>query len=370
MTPGTLPAPTSLHGVRRIWGIRTLANDRFIVAAVAVVSALLVLGDLTAPDWLGFHLRNYAWALERSLTGQPIYLVPLPHAPAAFPIYYTPPPYAALLGGQLAAYPVAWSLLNLGAVAAALALVVRTLPAAVRERLGPAGGGLLALLATVGFAPAITVAALGDQMGIVSLGIAFAWWAERLDRPIPGGLGLGLAAALKLFPGLALVRTLARGEVRALLGAAAVGALLVVASLPFMGASIYGDFLSASFRRIEEVAGRGFNLAPSGLFPSPWSYALLLGGAALIAWSARRDPPRVSFARATVVAVAAWPVAWLQYACVALVAMAATLGPRTWRWYAFAFVLFGIANPITFALASAIIAWAAGRAEPEDAGAS
>jgi hypothetical protein len=83
---------------------------------------------------------------------------------------------------------------------------------------------------------------------------------------------------------------------------------------------------------------------------------ILLAGVALIAWSAKRDEPVVSFARAILVTLVVWPVSWYQYASIALVAAAATLDRRTWRWLALSLFLFSIPNPLTW-IAGGMVGW-------------
>jgi hypothetical protein len=79
-------------------------------------------------------------------------------------------------------------------------------------------------------------------------------------------------------------------------------------------------------------------------------------GVVLIVWSARRDEPAVSFARAIIVSLVAWPVAWYQYASVLLVAAGATADRRSWRWLALSLFLFATGHPVTW-IAGAAVGW-------------
>ena len=104
----------------RMWGVRALRNDRFTAAVFGLLALLSAAWSLPSPEWISVELRNYAWALDRLITGQHIYLVPLPDNPLNPGAHYTPPPFTPLLGGQFADSPILWGVINLCAMAAGI----------------------------------------------------------------------------------------------------------------------------------------------------------------------------------------------------------------------------------------------------------
>jgi hypothetical protein len=139
---------------------------------------------------------------------------------------------------------------------------------------------------------------------------------------------------------------------------AAVTTMVVVGSSALLfGPQRYVNFLVNLVNRAQPAFEQEFNVAPVAMFDSiPVTAVVLLAGVLLIARSARRDEPAVSFARAIIVSLVVWPVSWYQYASVVLIAAAATLDRRTWRWLALSLLLFSIANPWTW-IAAAIVGW-------------
>ncbi|HEY0444605.1 MAG TPA: glycosyltransferase family 87 protein [Candidatus Limnocylindrales bacterium] len=354
-----------------VWGLRAFRNDRFAVAVFALLAVLAALRNFPSPEWISVELRNYGWALNRLVTGQHMYFVPLPNNPSNPLAHYTPPPFTPLLGGQFTNTPIAWGIINLSAMAAGILFAAAASGAVSGRR--PLPAIVVAVLVAALFGPAMTVLLLGNQQGFVVLALGAGWWLERRGRPGTSGVALVAGGLVKLFPGLVLVRSAARAEWRVLIAALASATVLIVVSAYLLGPHRYINFLRSLLEGAQPAFGRDFNLAPASLLGSiPASAVLILLGAVVIWWSARRDTAAVSFARAIVVALVVWPVSWYEYASVVLVAAAVTFDRRTWRWLASALFLFSIANPLAW-LAGAAVAWVgAGRfqeaTEPEASG--
>ena len=339
----------------RMWGVRALRNDRFTAAVFGLLALLSAAWSLPSPEWISVELRNYAWGLNRLITGQHLYFVPLPNNPANPGAIYTPPPFTPLLGGQFADSPIAWGVINLSAMAAGVLFAAAASGAVSGRRPWPAIVG--AVVAAAAFGPATTVLLLGNQQGFVVLALGFGWWLERRGRGATSGVALAAAALLKLFPGTLLVRTIARAQWRTLLSAVATAIVVVAVSAVVLGWHRYVNFLRSIVERAQPAFGREFNVAPATLFDSiPLGAVMLFLGVLLVARSARRDDATVSFARAIIVSLVVWPVSWYQYASVLLIAAAATVDRRTWRWLALSLFLFSIANPLTW-LAGAVVGW-------------
>jgi hypothetical protein len=336
-------------------GVRVLRNDRFAVAIFGLLGFLSAVRNLPSPEWFSVELDNYAWALNRLMTGQHIYSVPLPHNPLNPGAHYTPPPFSPLLGGQFADAPVLWGIINLSAIVAGM-LFAAAASGAISGR-HPMRAVAVAVVAAVAFGPAVTVLLLGNQQGFVVLALGGAWWLERWGRPAASGVALAAASLLKLFPGLLFARTIARAHWRKLIAAAATTTVVIVVSAVLLGPQRYINFLRNMIERAQPAFSREFNVAPATVFDSiPVTALLLIAGTLLIVRSARRDDPAVSFARAIVVSLVVWPVSWYQYASIALIAAAATLDRRTWRWLALSLFLFSIANPLTW-IAGGVVGW-------------
>jgi Glycosyltransferase family 87 len=336
-------------------GLRVLENDRFTLAIFALLAVLSAIRNLPSPEWFSIELDNYAWALHRLMTGEHIYSVPLPNNPANPGAHYTPPPFSPLLGGQFADAPVLWGIINLSAIVAGI-LFAAAASGAISGR-QPLRAIAVAVFTTLAFGPAVTVLLLGNQQGFVILALGAAWWLERQGRPAASGVALAAASLLKLFPGILFVRTIARAHWRKLVSAIGTATVVVVVSALLLGPQRYVNFLHNMIDRAQPAFDRDFNVAPAKIFDSmPVTALILLAGVLLIVRSARRDDPPISFARAIVVSLVVWPVSWYQYASIALIAAAATLDRRTWRWLALSLFLFAIANPLTW-IAAGVVGW-------------
>jgi Glycosyltransferase family 87 len=338
----------------RLPGFRVLGNDRFTAAMFGLLAFFSTVRSVPGPEWFSVELHNYAWALDRLVTSQRIYSVPLPNNPLNPGAHYTPPPFSPLLGGQFADTPVLWGIINVSAMVLGVYLAAAASGALAGRH--PLRAATTALVAVLIFGPAVTVVLLGNQQGFVLLALGGAWWLER-RHPAASGVALAAAALLKLFPGMLLARTIARGHWRKVVSAVATTTVVIVVSAVLLGPQRYVNFLHNLIDRAQPAFDQDFNLAPATILDSiPATAVILLVGVFVIARSGRRDRAAVSFGRAIIVSLVVWPVSWYQYASIALIAAAATLDRRTWRWLALSLFLFSIANPLTW-LAAAAVGW-------------
>jgi hypothetical protein len=338
-----------------LWGVRVLHDDRFAAVVFGLLAVLSLVRNLPAPEWVSVELRNYAWAFQRLMTNQRIYSVPLPDNPLNPGAHYTPPPFTPLLGGQFASEPIAWGLINLSAMAAGVLFAAAASGVVDRRRVLPAIA--ISVVGTAAFGPAVTVLLLGNQQGFVVLALGLGWWLERRRRVGTSGVAIAAGALLKLFPGLLFARSIARRQWRVVIAGLATATVVVSSSAVFFGAQRYINFARNLIERAEPAYTRDFNVAPATMLDSlELSALVVVVGMLVIVWSARRDEPAVSFARAIVVSLVAWPVAWYQYASVLLVAVAATADRRTWRWLALSLFLFATGHPVTW-IAGAVVGW-------------
>ena len=244
-----------------------------VFAGQAVVLALWPDAHLLMID-----LQVYRAGGEHVLHGEPLYaggvLLDLP---------FVYPPVAAALFAPLAVLPlgllkVLWTAAGLGLLVAVVHRCGRSLGAP----LGVAGSVLLAVLAT-GLDPVRTTLYLG-QINIVLLALVV---GDLLGRPGSRwrGVGVGLAAAVKLTPLLFVAYLLVTGRRRAAATAlatfaAAVGLGFLVAPGDSATYWLHGTFAAAD--RISDVAGTT-NHSLNGLLARAGAPAgLWLAGAAVL----------------------------------------------------------------------------------------
>ena len=210
--------------------------------------AAIVLGAMRAEQQLAainFHAfddwRTYANAVHRWLSGESIYaqiqvtgpyelrdslLTGFTYPPAAVPLFL---PFALGTAGL-----VGWITVNLGAF-------ILGLVAVLRHELGtvePLAFGV-ALLAAAAFPPFSNAVVSGN----LNLGVAgmLAWlWVIRADRLTAALAGLG--AVLKIFPGLLAAWSLRRAGWLAFGVAAGTALVVIVLTLPMVGAASWIDF--------------------------------------------------------------------------------------------------------------------------------
>jgi alpha-1,2-mannosyltransferase len=226
-------------------------------AALVLVAQAVVFGLWPDAHALLIDLQVYRAGGEHVLTGEPLYeggvLLDLP---------FVYPPFAAVLFAPLALLPLGLlKVLWTGAGVVLLAVVVfRCAP-----RAGWPVAVLLAVVATA-LDPVRTTLYLG-QINIVLLALVV---ADLLGRPGSRlrGVGVGLAAAVKLTPLLFVVYLVATGRLRA--AATALATFAAAAGLGFLVAPadsvrfwVDGTFLAAD--RISAVAGPS-NHSLNGMF--------------------------------------------------------------------------------------------------------
>jgi Glycosyltransferase family 87 len=212
-----------------------------IAAGAALQLGVLASIRIFAADPTGGDLCRDVVAAHRILRGQNPYqpivgcgtLYNLPHPPAFL-----------MLIGPFALLPVAWGaalwdLLGLGAIAASIWLVVWEL------RLRPSPRLLGLLLVLLAFWPPLLGTLLEAQISPVLLLLCtLAWWAARRGRTGWAGAALGLAAALRLFPAVAVGYFVLRRDWRATLWAVAACAGAELVALPLIGVRGFVAYLT------------------------------------------------------------------------------------------------------------------------------
>ena len=280
--------------------------------ALAMASAVYVRLDLLVSNVLFVDWYTYAHAVERVLSGSPLYSSQQLGGPYELPDVsgygFAYPPSAVLILAPFASWPVgtlAWMVLNVFALVSGFAAVLR------REfgRLDPWALALCTLGLAVFFPFGVGIATLNANVGLAGL---FAWaWALQ-DSPALAPL-IGLGGALKILPLATLGLAPGGRRIRAIAVAGAVLLVLVIASVLLVGVGGWKDYALALSNSVPACEGRlpsvACTLAPLGAGTAKAVGIAVAGVAFLGAWLVRSR--LLAFALAGVAWLA--PVTDMQY---------------------------------------------------------
>lgn len=361
-TPVKTPTPRGALPPHRLFAGRLLVRARAIGpirGAIILIAMLIQLATLVwirlyvaGPD--GGDICRDVVATQRILHRQSPYaritdcgvLFNVPHPPAYFlligPFALLPLPWAAFL----------WDLVGLVALWVSVALIAREL------RLTPPPWALALLLALLlTWSPLLQTLLEAQISPLLLLLLTLAWLAARRGRGGWAGAALGVATAVRLFPGLAVVYFLIRRDWRAVGAAVAVCVGMEALATPLVGGlpgvvayatrespAATAEWLTHEHNvslwgltRLLFVGPRDVSaLAPAPWLAAPLTYALL---AALLAALALRtyQRRRLSFADddATFLAylpamLLASPLTWQHYFVILLLPSLALLARLPW----------------------------------------
>lgn len=329
---------------------------RIVVGALVVAVCALLLHNELVPFQAtffgltdnGYDRETYRAAVDQLWAGKPLY-----ETPALGKAWFVYPPFAALALAPLAALatdPEKWTLL-------ALSIGVLALIAWRILRLAGLRGDLRLALASA--ALAVTVVDIEPVQATL-------WWGQinvllmalvLLDLLRPSGsrwrgIGLGLAAGIKLTPLIFLPYLLLTRQWRASAAAALTFVATVVLTWPFLPRdsgwfwSHLGD--TAHISRIDHLANQSINgflarfFLPAARPEWLWiavSLAVLGAGLAAAAWAHRRAEPALAVVLVGLTGCAVSPFSWAAHwvwfapAVFWLVAKAVTAGPSGALWW-------------------------------------
>ena len=330
LVTGTAPAVSTPRRALSALGVMALP----IIAALYVGATTFPGGTLLPWHPVMVDLGVYRLAGSALLTGGDIY-----HLPGSLPFLY--PPFAAVLAAPLAMLPQ--GLLEIGwTVAGALSLL------AILHRCGLTGWLLsLVAAATVFLVTPVTQTLAFGQVGIFLVALVFLDLAPG-PRAFPGrrwlpeGLLTGIAAAVKLTPGIFLIYLLVVRKWRAAVVCTISGAVVTLlsfalapaVSIDFWGRLLHGDTglghsliyytNQTPYADIVRMFGLGRGPALAGLAASAVVAALGVWAAAL--WH-RLGDVRLAVVLCGVAGLLASPVSWLHH-FVWIVPMAVSLLDR------------------------------------------
>lgn len=301
-----------------------------VAAGVAALFLLLASSQFVHSSGYGFDFNCYWGGAQRLAAGAGIYLPqnldgPFQHgAPAVY--VYAPPLAVFLAPATGLSFDVAafgWLVLHLVALVAACALM-------------PVGRPIrLAAFAVAALSSPLLVDLNLGNVSTFALLVGVIGW-RWLDRPVAA---VALAAGMALRPqlGVVLLWWLVRRRFRPVVWTVFAGAVLVIATLPFVGLQGYADFLRVV--RNDQVAGVVHNgsLESAAIFlglSGPVPTLAFLAGAAIAAGaivvSLRRDV-EVSYAVTLCASLLLTPLLWGHYLLLLLVP-AALLAHRGRAW--------------------------------------
>jgi hypothetical protein len=256
--------------------------------------------------------------------------------------------YAPFVGLDAGVAIDVWRVMSALLMVGAVALAAGALPPGSRLPAGLIGVGALLLSS-----PVARSIGNGQVDGIVMVGIALGLWAAARGRWGLAGVGLGVAAVLKISPVLLVVYLVARGKIRAGVTAAATMAGMVAAAACFgrpgelfTWARDVAPAISRASSNVENVSVPGWlarmvstgnDLLANEPILQQWRALGLVAGAALLAgvWWRRRADAVVPLELAVVVLVAllAGPLTWDHYASWAVLPVVVLADASRWsQW--------------------------------------
>ena len=297
--------------------------------------------------------------------GQHLYEVHL----AVSPLYFTYPPFAALLFRPFTELPVlagqlGWSLLNVVMLAALTAISIRAArPQWSRQRTWATTA--LALFPALRLGPDLLTLDLGQVNLLIALLVLLDLTCVIRMPPhtVPRGVLLGITAAVKLTPLIFIPFLLATRQLR--VGATALGTFLLCSlgtfaiaphsSLLYWSTEIFnarrsGNLLYISDQNLSSALQRMMAAPPPPLLLDSLTILSAVGGLAVATWAYRISSPMLGILLCAATGLIISPVSWSHH-YVWIVPLLAWLAlasdaPRSGRWWALGAAALFWADPI------------------------
>jgi hypothetical protein len=319
------------------YGLRLLGQPRVrrtilvLLAAIALAFRAIQFLRLTGQIQWGYDFSAYWTAAERLNAGDSLYTAAQlagPYAPQAQYLYLYPPPLAGLLRPFQALLPVDYLTAAWGWAALGAAIVIASVLAVWRtERLGDrfellrGNGRWLLVAAAFAFPPLVGELVLGN-VHLLLLGLLTLAWLGVRRGDARGewiaGVAVGMAAVIKVFPGLLLLWFLLTWRYRAAAGVFLGAAVLSLVTLPLTGLQPWLDFptvlanLSAPSDTTDTLAPTVWLAELIGFTPAR-IVVTLAGLAILVATAVRRANEPATFAVAVLASILVAPAVYHHY---------------------------------------------------------
>jgi alpha-1,2-mannosyltransferase len=266
-----------------------------------------------------------------------------------------PPPFAAVLAPFAAILPpdgalAGWLWMGFGAVLLAVSTAAVVRAERLHDRLTPSFrpyGVALFVVAALVFPPVIAELSVGNvHLEILAL-LSLAWLGLRRGDARGdgvGGVAIGAATLLKVFPGVLILWLLLTRRWRSAAWSVVGAAALALATLPFTGLQPWLDYptVLANMGPILDVhdsVSPTMWLTPALGFAVARSLVTALGLGLLVV-ATRMRPPSVSFALAVTVSVLVAPTVFHHYLAVLVLPLLLAAGAGiSWRWIAASYLL-------------------------------
>lgn len=325
--------------------LRPLAAAALIAAATYVIlthAALVgIARELHYNDFGKFYYSLQTWASGGPLYGRnPATFIPFTESTGR-QFWNMNPPHFHLFIWPLLLFDIGWafyiwSVANIGAFVLSAAAIAR----ATDLRLSRRGWAVVALFCAWA-APTIAWSVTGQMTGLVAALATWIWLNVRSGRWIRAGVGIGIAAGIKLFFGPLALFLILKRQWRAAIAAAATGAVLLLAGLLVFGIHSYLEWIDAlrdvtwvwavmngsvfapvARLWLTEESAFGFTPDLQAALRVGWLFAApVLAGSLVLAW--RSTNPDRSLLLVMLTCLLASPLGWVYYYWIALGPLAA-----------------------------------------------
>ena len=312
-----------------MYGLRLLRQRPVQLAAIVVVllvvltSRTLQFAALTGEIQWGSDFSFYWTAARNLIEGEPIYSAAQlagPYAPQGQDGFLYPPPLAAAMTPLATLFPTDYRAANwVWAAIGALLLVVSIRSLWSSERLGErypilsGRGKWLLVAAAFAFPPVVGELVMGNVHFLLLGLLTLAWlWIRHGDAAGSwgGGAMIGIAAVIKIFPGVLLVWALVARAVRVAIGVLVGAGLFALVTLPLTGIQPWLDYPTV-LANLSAPADTTDTLAPTVWLAEWMDFTIAriivtaIGLAILVwsAWTLRRDQTQAARARSFAIAV-------------------------------------------------------------------
>lgn len=276
-----------------------------IVVVLAVVLALRAFqfGALTGKEQWGYDFSFYWTAGRHLIDGEPIYSATQlagPYAPQGQDGFLYPPPFAAAMTPLASLFPTDYRAANwVWAAIGALLLIVSIRSLWWSERIAErypileGRGKWLLVAAAFAFPPVVGELVLGNVHFLLLWLLTLAWLGIRRGDPggrWRGGAMVGVAAMIKVFPGILLLWAFVWGSTRAAIGILIGAGLTMLLTLPITGKAPWYDYPTV-LANLSAPADTRDTLAPTVWLAEWLDFAVAriivtAIGVAILVWSA------------------------------------------------------------------------------------